>query len=286
MPVLAEYWRAQRSLWRDHRSLPLALVGALATVNVHASRIAGTVAADGWPTAAMGLFGVSAITWCAIVAMLLIAHEDGPMPPEPLSLADGVTMASALLLILFPWHAASLLALLLLGGWTYWRSPTGSRARRIAVIMLALGGSIAIGRLLLNSVGSTIVNIDAHFVAWLAGVPVRGNVVDFAAEQGGTFIVGVSCSSVQNMSLATVLWATAVQLFDLRTDWRLITTCIAAMAGLFLVNAARLTTIAWYPRHFDTIHNGDVAAMFGFAGLVVAAVIVGIGIWRAPRPAV
>lgn len=261
----------------------LTLAAIVAAVNLHATYIIGSIQASGWLVALTNLFGLGAIFLFALYGLWTIGQDNGgkdnggDAAAPALSRADTMVIAVSLALSLVPWHIAALAALLLLGLWCWIIGTSGSAERRAGLIMLAIAGSVAIGRLLLHSVGDSVVSLDAQFVGWLAGVPVRGNVVDFTGPGTRSFIIGLPCSSVHNMSQAVLLWATVTQLLRLRIDAILAAFALLAMAGLFLINAVRLAAIAWYPAHFDAIHNGQIGELFGLASLIVAALIVAAG---------
>jgi exosortase/archaeosortase family protein len=260
------------------RALWLSFAAIVATINVHAGLVIGSVQADGLLVAAGNLFGLNAVLLFALYGLWTIGNE-GARGPEAgdLTRANMLVLALALALTLVPWNVAALPGLLLLSLWSLRVGTAGSAEWRAGLIMLALAGSMITARLLLNSVGDKVLILDAQFVAWLAGVPVQGNVVDFQGSEGGSFIIGPACSSVHNMSHAVLLWATVTQLLRLRIDAMLAAFALLAMAGMFLVNALRLTAIAWYPQHFDEIHVGTIASLFGLASLLVAALIVAAG---------
>jgi hypothetical protein len=55
-----------------------------------------------------------------------------------------------------------------------------------------------------------------------------------------------------------------------------------AMAGLmFALNVVRLSVLGLFPAHFDSLHTGSGAVLFGWAGLIGAALLAGSGIIRA-----
>lgn len=262
----------------------MTLAAIVATVNLHAPSIIGSVQSMGWVVALSNLLGLNAIVLFAIYGLWTIGQEESAMGTAgPLSRADVAVLGIAMLLSLIPWHIAALGALLMLGGWGWITGAPGSADRRAALVMLAIASTVAIGRLVLHSVGDTVVGLDAHFVGWLAGMSVRGNVVDFVGPGSRSFIIGLPCSSVHNMSQAVLLWATVTQLLRLRIDAALAGFALLAMLGLFLVNAVRLVAIAWYPAHFDSIHNGLIGDVFGLISLIVAALIVAAGALHAHR---
>ena len=109
------------------------------------------------------------------------------------------------------------------------------------------------------------------------GTKVDGNIFQ-AAGRGGRFIIGDLCSSVHNMSLAIVLWTTAAMLFDIRIDRRYLLVGVAMAGFMFALNIARLATIGLFPAYFTYWHFGTGAALFGWAGLIGAALLAGWGV--------
>jgi len=83
---------------------------------------------------------------------------------------------------------------------------------------------------------------------------------------------------VHNISLAIVLWATAGALFSLRIDRRYVLVAFAMVGWMFALNIARLVAVGLLPAHFDFLHVGAGAALFGWAGLIGAATIAARGV--------
>ena len=83
---------------------------------------------------------------------------------------------------------------------------------------------------------------------------------------------------IHNMSLAIVLWCTAVALFNLKVDWRLLLVGAAMMGVTFVLNVARLSAIGRFPDYFDFLHMGAGAVLFGWAALIGMALLAGLGV--------
>ena len=96
-------------------------------------------------------------------------------------------------------------------------------------------------------------------------------------------MIAKGCSSVHNISLAIVLWCTAVALFDLRIDARLIAFGVAMIVLMFGLNILRLSLIGLFPEHFEFLHSGDGAVVFGWVGLIGMAILAGLGTHDALR---
>jgi exosortase/archaeosortase family protein len=149
--------------------------------------------------------------------------------------------------------------------------------RRTAFVLLALTGPLIWGRLLLRLFETPILALDARLVGTAIGSTVQGNMVRFA-DGSGRLIIGDPCSSVHNMSLAIVLWTTAAMLFRIRIDRAYILVGVAMAALMFALNIVRLSVLGLFPAHFDYLHGGGGAVLFGWAGLIGAALLAGMGI--------
>lgn len=257
-----------------------AIGGVVATVNGVATTLLDAVAQQGVWEAIFTLAGVSAGIWFALFAILSIARDD--RIAEPGRPGDLAVVAAMLGASLVPIVLAGSVAVFAGGLWFALTGPSGSRVRRIGIILLALSSTLLWGRLMLMLLGDTLLSLDGQFVAMLAGTSAEGNLVRFA-DARGTFVVGAPCSSLHNMTFAILLWASVTQLLDLRVSARVVAVGIAAMAGNLLVNGVRLALIALYPQHYETLHNGDGALLFGWAALIVAGVVVGVGLHVAAR---
>ena len=84
-----------------------------------------------------------------------------------------------------------------------------------------------------------------------------------------------------NISLAIVLWTTAAMLFNIRIDRRYVAVGLTMVLFMFVLNIARLATIGLFPAYFVFLHFGTGAALFGWAGLIGAAMLAGFGVIHA-----
>ncbi len=257
-----------------HRGSVFAAAGVLAALNAEAGQILSTLTYQSPVEAATGLAGISAVIWTAMAAAWKIGSESRR---RFRGAADAVALAFVLLLSFLPLSFAAQAGLLLCGLYLLRTSPSGDPGRRAALVLLALTGPLIWGRILLNLFAKPILAFDAHIVARVIGTRVDGNV--FTAATGGqTFVIGDLCSSVHNISLAIVLWTTAAMLFNIRIDRRYVATGIAMILFMFTLNIARLATIGLFPAHFTYLHFGTGAALFGWAGLIGAALLAGQGV--------
>jgi len=255
----------------------LAAAGVLAALNAEAGQIISTLTYQSPIDAVTGLPGISAVVWAAMLAAWKIASESRR---RFRGTADASVLAVVLMLSFLPLSFAPQVGLLLCGLYLFLTSPRGDGGRRAALVLLALTGPLIWGRILLNLFATPILAFDAHIVAGVIGTRVDGNVFQ-AAATGQRFVIGDLCSSVHNISIAMVLWTTAAMLFDIRIDRRYVAVGAAMAAFMFALNIARLATIGLFPAYFQFLHFGTGAALFGWVGLIGAALLAGWGVLSA-----
>jgi hypothetical protein len=254
-----------------------ACAGVLAALNAQASQIIDVLKYSSWTDALGGLAGISAVIWIAMFAVLKLGLEGDSRRS---SRRDVAVFGAVVALSVLPISIAAKGGLVLCGVYLFATSRPSGDDRKIALLLLALTGPLVWGRLLLNLFAAPILSLDAHIVGTLLGSAVDGNTVRFA-DDSGRLLIATPCSSVHNMSLAILLWVTAAVLFNIRLDRRYIAIG-AAMAGvMFALNIARLGAIALFPSHYYDLHVGIGAGMFGWAGLIGAAMLAAFGVTHA-----
>jgi len=258
------------------RGSVFAAAGILAALNAEAGQILSTLTFQSPVEAVTGLAGISAVIWVAMVAAWKIGSEE----PRRLRGRDTVVISIVVALAFLPVSFAAQAGLLLCGLYLFATSPRRAPARRTALVLLALTGPLIWGRILLNLFAGPILSLDAHIVGAVIGTHVDGNI--FLAPSGrGRFVIGDLCSSVHNMSLAIVLWTTAAMLFKIRIDSRYVAVGVAMAGFMFALNIVRLAAIGLFPEDFAYLHFGTGAALFGWAGLIGAALLAGWGVANA-----
>lgn len=275
---------ARTSLPRLDRASLLAATLVAASLNRLFIKMADSVQLNGWPAAAATLFGVSAVVWLALGALVDLGGDGrGPRPAR----ADWWLCGAALLSCLLPtgWEAA--LALLGLSAISLVRFEAGTRERRLAVIGLALTGPLLFGPLALSYLAPEMLQLDAAFVSLLSGLPSTGNVVEFAdpamRAANKQMVIFAGCSSFHNMSLVCVLFAVVTQTLNVRLTRKMWLLALAMVATIFAINIARLTVIALFPAYYDFLHTGYGGQMFAFAGLLGAGAIILVGALRSKQ---
>jgi hypothetical protein len=251
------------------RSGLFACAGVLAALNAQASAIINEFTGQPAGKAILDLAGISAIIWFALYAALKIGFEG---EPEPVSKRDGLLAASAIALCFLPFASAARAALLICAFSLLASGRPLDRNRRVGLILLGLSGPLIWGPFILEGFADPLLGADAHLVGAIIGTTVDGNIVQFAGAES-RFLIGIPCSSFQNMSLALVLWTTAAALFRLRLDLRYVAFGASMIIFMFSLNIARLSLIGLYPGSFAVLHEGVGAALFRWTALLGAAAI-------------
>jgi hypothetical protein len=262
---------------RITRAGAFAGAGVLAAVNAHADQVINALRYLSLSDAIGGLAGISAVIWVAMYAAMKIGFEDRR---SRLDGRDTALLVAIVALAIVPVSFAAKAGLLICGLYMFATSRPGDPCRRVSLILLALTGPLIWGRILLHLFEAPILALDAHLVASVVGLNVDGNVVR-SSDGSAIYLIGGPCSSVHNMSLAIVLWTTAAVLFRIRVDRGYAAIGTAMVAWMFALNIARLASIARFPNHFDFLHDGLGAELFGWASLIGAGILAGTGVIRA-----
>lgn len=273
-PVLAAVPRARVFAW----------VAVVTVVNALATPILASIRIDGLPIALLDLFGVSAVIWFSLFAIGRLSADDEQDVP-PIGRRDAVVLAVLVACSFVPISMVSAAAVFFGGAYCVATNRTGSATFRIGVVLVALSFSLLWGRVLLVALGPQLLSFDAGFVGWMAGTRSAGNLVYFAGSSE-PFVVGVYCSSLHNVSLGALLWTSVSQMLRIAVDRQWTVTCAGVALSVFLINALRLTAIAWYPEHFVTLHVGTLAQLFGASGLIASVLVILWGVRASARAGV
>ena len=271
-------------LFRD-RVDAFACLGTLDALNGFAVRVILSWQKYGLVRSVLLLGGVSAVCWFALFIIGSIAREDKER--EPFARFDALVLAAMAAGALLPLPVFASVALLAGSAYLVQTSPVGARTRRIAIIMLAMTGTLIWGRLLITMIPAPILDFDAAMAGALVGAKVSGNVVLNLGPNGGAggIIVMGGCSSFHNMSLAVLLYATLMSAFSLRPTTRLVAAGAMAVLAMAAINILRLAAMVRFPSHFQELHDGLGADLFGLSSLLCAGLIIGIAVATMPRAA-
>lgn len=268
---------AERTYWPEDigRAGIFAGAGVIATINALADQIVASDAS--LIVRILDLGGVSAVIWFALYAALKIGLEAGD---EPLRKADVPVLLAILASCFIPVTVAARAGVLLCAFYLFATTRSDAPDRRVALVLLALTGTLVWGPLILTLLAAPILSLDAHITGWIIGSPVTANMVQFAGTDR-IYIVAIACSSIHNISLAIVLWCTAVALFDLKVDGRLLLICAGMMVLMFALNIVRLSLMGLFPDHFYFLHAGAGGLLFGWLEVIAMALLAGLGVSNA-----
>lgn len=264
----ARFGRARLFFW-------LVLIAAL---NAFAGIAIRILPEHGLAYALFELFGISAISWLALAAILALLKD---APFEPLRRGDGWVAALTVLVALVPVATASALALTGLALWIILASAAGSPLRRAGLIALALTGPLIWGRLLLALFSGPLLAADTWLVGAVTGTAQVANILALA-DGSGRLGIAPGCSSWQGMSLALLMWVTVNQWFRVPLTRRAIAACFGALAATVAINVARLAAMVRFPAHIEAIHHGWGWHLAMWSTLVAVSLVC---LWGARREA-
>jgi hypothetical protein len=196
------------------------------------------------------MFGVSAILWLSIAVIFVLVLSPTEMEASygRASVADLSLAGSAAALSLLPAPSLSAAALVPLGAWAMFTAHKDITLRRVGLILLALTLTLFWGPLILRTLPE-VLEADAHLAAWVLGSEANGNAYT-SANGSQIFVVLSGCSSVKNVSLATILAISLSQYFRIHLDWRIAGAVLVASIGTIAVNVGRLAIMAARPEEF------------------------------------
>ncbi|MEO5707199.1 MAG: hypothetical protein ABIT10_06450 [Alteraurantiacibacter sp.] len=251
-------------------------------INVLALRMELLVRTTGWVESFLNLFGISAIVWFALYALIRLG-VDARRGSRPRGL-DWLACAVSLILSLIPTQGPPLVALVALG--TYLFVTAADRDERaVAIVGLALTGPLLWGPLLLRLLGDDMLSFDAAVAAFLSGNTSLGNLVVTPGPAPDVLILP-GCSALRNVAPVFVLAAALSQLTGMAPNRRLAVACLVAVVAVIATNSVRLALIATYPQHYTYLHEGGGATLFSYANMLVVVAIISAAIVRDRRHAV
>lgn len=223
--------------------------------NAISAKLMQTVAEQGAGLALAGGGGLSWAVWLAMAACLRLALTETPSAIRPRDLwLCGAGLAAAI----FPISQVSALACTALALAVFLDRGQGMRLKASAMVLAAISVPLLWSRLLMLAFVQPIASFDARMVSLVIGQPAHGHEVYFA---NGAYRMSIlaGCTSVQNASVALVLYVAVVRSFrPIPRPGELV-----AVAGVFLsviaVNIVRLSLMAQNIDMFHLVH-GDVGA--------------------------
>jgi hypothetical protein len=194
-----------------------------------------------------------------------MTSENKPARPVDLWMLGACVVAA-----MVPVSPVSTLAATALGLFTLWRGD--ERLRAAGMVLLAIAVQLLWSRLIMLVFLAPIASLDAHMVGLITGIPVHGNVVPFA-NGVRAMAIEEGCTSVQNASIALVLFVGIVRTFRPKP----IASETLYFAGAFLsviaINIARLSLMSQSLAAFYALHGAT-----GFAVINLIITVNGL-IW-------
>jgi exosortase/archaeosortase family protein len=230
----------------------LAGVIALVLANAVTAKVLQSFAQTGAAATLSSGLGVSWTYWLACAACLWLAWTQDPAPLRPRDLWLGAACVGAALV---PISQASGLACTLLGLAILIDKGQGVRIKAAAMILIAISIQVLWSRLLMLFFVGPIATLDAHAISLIIQRPVVGNEVRFVDNSHKLSILS-ACTSVQNASMALMLYVTVVRSFRPRPRWSEIYALAGVFASVVAINYARLVLMAQNIEMFNFVHSG------------------------------
>ncbi len=222
------------------------------------------------------------VLWFAVAVAAMIAFT-ADARSEPLRRGDALAIGAGLIAALLPMPRAGALLVAAIGAWLVLSSSAGSRALRSGVVLSALAGTLVWGHLVLALAGRFVLPLDGALAGLFGQVVQDGNVLRFPGT-GDLMVIADGCSSLHNVTIALLLWATVTQLLEIPVSRASLVVCAGAILANVAVNIGRLVTLVHHHGSFGYWHSGTGGALFAWAGLMASALIVYGGCYvLAPR---
>ncbi len=236
-----------------------------------ALRMLAAVEARGLGNATADLFGVSAIVWFALYALIALGLKGDRL--EAPARVDWLVCGALFATCLLPSAAPALAGFLLVAIWLLFAARTGEE-RSLAIVALALTGPLLWGPLILRLMGTELLDFDASIAALLSGNTASGNVVVVPGDTPDLLIMP-GCSAFKNLAPVFVLAATLSQLLGTAIDRNLAAACALSVVAVVLINSLRLAMIALNPANYEYLHVGGGATLFSYATMLAVVAIIG-----------
>lgn len=236
----------------SRRRLFVFTIGIL-VANAVATKVIHAVALLGPAQAGLSGLGLSWAFWLsfALCVRLALIEEDRAAGPWDLWVC-GASLVAALV----PVSPVSGVACTALAGFILLDRTQGVYQKAAAMVLLAISVQLLWSRLAMLFFVGPVADLDAHVVGLIIQRPVHGNMVEFADGSHRLSILE-ACTSVQNASVALMLFVAIVRTFRPKPK----VSELYFLAGLFIsvvvVNIIRLTLMAQSIEMFHLVH-GDI----------------------------
>jgi exosortase/archaeosortase family protein len=234
-----------------HRQL-FAFTIAILVANGVAAKAIAALAELGPATALASGLGVSWAFWLSFALCIRLALiEDRAARPKELAVC-----AACLVAALVPISPVSTLACTALAFFILLDRTLGVHLKAAAMVLLAIAVQLLWSRLLMLFFLAPVAALDAHLVGLIVRTSVEGNMVRFA---DGTHRMSIleACTSVQNASMALMLFVAIVRTFRPKPRVSELYFLLGLFASVVAINIVRLTLMAQNIEMFRLVH-GDI----------------------------
>lgn len=239
----------------------------LAIANLAASHVRGALATQSLGDALMNGLGASWAFWVALALAVRLALT---APSRPASRLELVLAGVALVMIASPVRQLSALVATGMALWLIFRPGFDPKLRAAGIVLLALTVHLVWTTLLMLMFARPIEAIDAQLVGWVTGVPVRHNMVGFTDGQQGFLVMG-GCTSVQNASMALLLWIALARSARPEPRPRDLLIGLGLFVTVAAINIGRLSLIAQSRDMLNLVHGATGSSLT--IGLITAAAL-------------
>jgi exosortase/archaeosortase family protein len=234
------------------RLFPATIVILIA--NAVATKVINAVVDQGWATALAGGLGLSWAFWLSFALCVRLALIEQPRAPRS---RDLWVCGACLVAAVVPVGQVSALACTALALVILFDRTQGVRLKASAMVLLAISVQLLWSRLAMLLFLGPIAELDAHLVSLTTGAPVHGNTVQFVDGTRGMAILA-GCTSVQNASIALMLFVAIVRTFRPTPMWSELYMFAGLFISIVVINIVRLTLMAQNMEMFQLLH-GDTS---------------------------
>lgn len=247
---------------------------AVLIVNAVATKVIDAIAGLGLVDALTGGLGLSWAFWLSAVLCIRLAllEADRAAQPKDLWLCGACLVAAVV-----PVSPISALACTALASAILFDRRQGVFLKASAMVLLAISVQLLWSRLLMLFFIGPVAALDAKLVSLIIHTRVHGNTVVFADGTHGMSILE-ACTSVQNASIALMLFVAIVRTFRPAPVVSEIYFALGLFLSVIVINLVRLTLMAQNIEMFRLIHGdvgwGAINAIITVNGLLWAAMSV------------
>lgn len=221
--------------------------------NAVAAKVITALAEVGPVSALLSGLGLSWAFWLSFALCIRLAVLEGARAARP---RDLLVCAICLVAALVPVSPVSALACTALAVFILLDRTLGLYVKAAAMVLLAISIQLLWGRLLMLFFLAPVAALDAHLVGLIVQTSVQGNMVRFA---DGTHRMSIleACTSVQNASMALMLFVAIVRTFRPKPKVSELYFLLGLFISVVMINIIRLTLMAQNIEMFHLVH-GDI----------------------------